>query len=111
MDRSNNWVFTLNNYTESNLDTLKNLGKYIIFGKEIGEKCTPHLQGYIEFEKRITLGKLKKTDKRIHWEKRRGSQKQAINYCKNPLSAVRDCLFNIFAATLNIWKTSPPSAT
>jgi hypothetical protein len=28
-----------------------------------------------------------------------------------PLSAVRHCLFNIFAATLHIWRPSPPSAT
>jgi hypothetical protein len=28
-----------------------------------------------------------------------------------PLSAVRDCLFNIFAATLHTWRPSPPSAT
>jgi hypothetical protein len=28
-----------------------------------------------------------------------------------PLSAVRDCLFNIFAATLHIWRPFPPSAT
>jgi len=30
---------------------------------------------------------------------------------KHPLSAVRDCLFNIFAAILHDWKLSPPSAT
>jgi hypothetical protein len=29
----------------------------------------------------------------------------------HPLSAVRDCLFNIFAATLHIWRPFPPSAT
>jgi len=29
----------------------------------------------------------------------------------HPLSAVLDCLFNIVAATLHIWKPSPPSAT
>jgi hypothetical protein len=29
----------------------------------------------------------------------------------HPLSAVRDCLFNIIAATLHIWRPSPPSAT
>jgi hypothetical protein len=29
----------------------------------------------------------------------------------HPLSAVRDCLFNIFAATFHIWRPSPPSAT
>jgi hypothetical protein len=29
----------------------------------------------------------------------------------HPFSAVRGCLFNIFAATLHIWRPSPPSAT
>jgi hypothetical protein len=29
----------------------------------------------------------------------------------HPLSAVRDCLFNIFAPTLQNWRGSPPSAT
>jgi hypothetical protein len=29
----------------------------------------------------------------------------------HPLSAVRDCLFNIFAAALQNWRASPPSAT
>jgi hypothetical protein len=29
----------------------------------------------------------------------------------HPLSAVRDCLFNILAAALQNWRTSPPSAT
>jgi hypothetical protein len=29
----------------------------------------------------------------------------------HPLSAVRECLFNIFVATFHIWRPSPPSAT
>jgi hypothetical protein len=29
----------------------------------------------------------------------------------HPLSAVCDCLFSIFAATLHMWRPSPPSAT
>jgi hypothetical protein len=29
----------------------------------------------------------------------------------HPLSDFRDCLFNIFAATLHTWRVSPPSAT
>jgi hypothetical protein len=29
----------------------------------------------------------------------------------HPLSAVRDCLFSIFAITLHSWKTSAPLAT
>jgi hypothetical protein len=30
---------------------------------------------------------------------------------EKPLSYARDCLFNIFAATIHIWRPSPPSAT
>jgi hypothetical protein len=29
----------------------------------------------------------------------------------SPLSAVCDCLFNTFAATLHSWRASPPAAT
>jgi hypothetical protein len=29
----------------------------------------------------------------------------------HPFSAIRDCLFGIFAATLHIWRSFPPSAT
>jgi len=29
----------------------------------------------------------------------------------DPLSAVHDCFFNIFAATLHTWRPSPPSAS
>jgi hypothetical protein len=29
----------------------------------------------------------------------------------HPLSASRDCLFNVFAATVHIWRPTPPSAT
>jgi hypothetical protein len=29
----------------------------------------------------------------------------------HPLSAVNDCLFNIFAASLHTWCASPPSTT
>jgi hypothetical protein len=29
----------------------------------------------------------------------------------HPLSAVCDCLFNIFTATFHIWRPSPPSTT
>jgi len=28
-----------------------------------------------------------------------------------PLSAIRNCLFNIFGATIKVWRPSPPSAT
>jgi len=48
------WTFTLNNYTpvhEEHIQTIvKNLCRYIVYGKEVGEQDgTPHLQGYVYF--------------------------------------------------------------
>lgn len=82
--QSKYWCFTLNNYIENELEQLEQefskLGKWI-YGKEIGESGTKHLQGYIEFDiKARPLEKIK--DKRIHWEKRKGTKDQAIEYCK-----------------------------
>lgn len=82
--RARCFCFTLNNYSETEYENLKNNinYSYIIIGKEIGKENTPHLQGYIEFDNPKSFGSLKKINKRIHWEIRRGNQKQAIDYCK-----------------------------
>jgi hypothetical protein len=37
--------------------------------------------------------------------------RQTLKQEDHPLSAVRDCLFSIFVAALQNWRTSPPSAT
>jgi len=83
--QSRNYCFTLNNYTKEEEDEIKNWDrpKYIIFGYEMGEdKNTPHLQGYIEFRNVVKMTTLKNFNKRIHWELRRGTAQQAIDYCK-----------------------------
>jgi len=83
MSRSRNFVFTLNNYTEA--DVQKFLGyecKYVCFGKEVGESGTPHLQGYICFKDQRTLNTLKKVDPKAHWEASKGLPSQAADYCK-----------------------------
>lgn len=81
-----NFVFTLNNYTELELLALTNLFpgtfSYIILGKEVGESGTPHIQGYAELKFRKTFKSLKALIPRAHIEPRRGSQQEAIDYCK-----------------------------
>lgn len=78
-----NVCFTLNNYTEQEETDLKSIEcDYIIFGHEIGEQGTPHLQGYIEFGFNKKDTALKNFNKRIHWEPRKGTAKEASDYCK-----------------------------
>lgn len=53
--QSKRWVFTLNNYTEEEVQALKDNQqfKFILFGKEVAPTTgTPHLQGYFELAKR-----------------------------------------------------------
>jgi len=56
--------------------------QYIIYGVEKGEKGTPHFQGYIELQKRVAFDVVKRAINNSHIESRRGSQQQAIEYCK-----------------------------
>lgn len=82
MSRSKAWVFTLNNYTEDDHAAVAMLGaRYTVYGKEVGDSGTPHLQGYVYFQNQRTLSSLKKKMPRAHWEIRRGSHEQAREYC------------------------------
>lgn len=85
MARFRNVCFTLNNWTEE--DKVRLVANddisYICYGEEVGESGTKHLQGYCEFTKQYGLKKVKALlGERTHVEKRKGSQKQAIDYCK-----------------------------
>lgn len=79
------WCFTLNNYTGMDITDIhksfiSNANKFIV-GKEIGEECgTPHLQGWVFFNKAIRPMSLKLNNK-IHWEKCKGTEKENIDYC------------------------------
>lgn len=78
---------TLNNWTEDEYTNLISTGasdrvSYIVVGKE-GVNATPHLQYYVEFTIRTTYTKAKSIlGSRSHLEGRRGSAKQAADYCK-----------------------------
>lgn len=86
--QSKAWCFTLNNYTEEEkafIDSMDDEKKrdesgisYIIYGIEIGESGTRHLQGYIEFSKRIRLSGCRKLLQRAHFERRRGTSLQGV---------------------------------
>lgn len=81
---SKRWCFTYNNYTEEHLVEIveiltKNCFKYII-GKEVGEKGTPHLQGYITKSSAFRPFTLFKKFN-CHWEKCKGSEEENIAYC------------------------------
>lgn len=82
MARSINWCFTVNNWTEDDEDAIRGLAaRYVVYGKEVGESGTPHLQGYMCFKSQRTLQSLKKKVPRAHWEVRRGTHVQARDYC------------------------------
>lgn len=81
---SKKWCFTLNNYTDYDFNEIHriccvNSAKFII-GKEVGESGTPHLQGYIEFTRRVRPKGIFPID-RIHWESARGTRADNTSYC------------------------------
>lgn len=78
--------FTYNNYTPE--DELRIRGavgmggiKYIVYGREVGECGTPHLQGYLQ-SNQDKYKRLMKVIGTCHMEKQKGDSKQASDYCK-----------------------------
>jgi len=83
MERVRNICLTINNYDDYDVGALFGLNtKYMILGFEIGSSGTEHIQGYIEFEEKISFSTLKKAIPTAHLEKRRGSSLEASEYCK-----------------------------
>lgn len=85
--QSQYWCFTINNYTEREVGKLRDLGgggcSYLVFGYELSESGTPHLQGYVEFGQRKRGSAVKRLlGERCHIERRMGQSSQAADYCK-----------------------------
>lgn len=59
---------------------------YMIYQEEIGEGGTYHYQGYLETSTRTTINILKGLEglERAHFESRKGTQAQAVEYCSKP---------------------------
>ncbi len=83
MARYRNCCWTLNNPEEATVfddDTMQ----YLVYQEEIGESGTYHFQGYCEFLTALCLNTVKRLlgGDGVHVERRRGTQDQAIDYCK-----------------------------
>jgi len=77
------YCFTLNNWTEDELTAIKAIEcKYLVIGKETGEEGTPHLQGYIHFNRNVRFSTVKAAIPRAHIETAKGSAAQNATYCK-----------------------------
>lgn len=83
------WCFTLNNYTAEEYDALvtlfenQEIVEYGIFGREVGQAGTPHLQGFIRLVRKQRLGAVRLLPglQRAHLEIARGSEQQNRRYC------------------------------
>lgn len=86
--RSRNYVFTLNNPTEEDQDTVYGLHTidphvvYAVVGMEVGASGTPHYQGFLCFSQPKSLKQLREIFDKAHYEPKRGTFQQAADYCK-----------------------------
>lgn len=86
---SKNWLFTLNNPSGNDIPKSWVDVTYCVWQLEKGDRGTPHLQGYVVFTTRKRLASVKKIAKnKGHWEIRKGTHSQAVNYCTKSDSRV-----------------------
>lgn len=88
MSTAKNWCFTLNNYSDEDIDRINGLVEndarvsYLIYGKEVAESGTPHLQGFISCKKKSRLQLVKSLiGSNPHLETARNVN-ASIQYCK-----------------------------
>ena len=76
---SRSWLGCLNNYTNAELDELKaHECRYMALGFHVGLKShLPHVHILVEYKSARAMPRF---NKRIHWEKRRGTLKQVLDY-------------------------------
>ncbi|ALE29743.1 replication associated protein [Anthevirus rigelis] len=80
------YCFTLNNYTDGELELLRVVcseeASYAVIGREVGETGTPHLQGYIRFKKAYRFSTIKdRYLPRCHIEVAAGDADSNFRYC------------------------------
>lgn len=67
--RVRSWCFTWNNYTQQDEELIQNTEcRYLVYGREVGENGTPHLQGTIQFANGTSFSSVKKKLPKAHLE-------------------------------------------
>lgn len=88
VSRCRGWCITINNFTEDdvlNCMAVEEQSQYWVFGNEVGESGTPHIQGYVYFNNAKTFDQVRMLfDNRAHIEQqsKKSSFSRASNYCK-----------------------------
>lgn len=79
-----NVCFTINNYKTSEINKLEKLNcEYIVYGFEVGDEGTAHIQGYVEFKSSKLFSVCQnQIGKRAHMEARKSTAAKAADYCK-----------------------------
>ena len=86
--QSRRWCLTCNNWVQEDIDRFWNLSEsitvdYKIYGKEVGESGTPHLQAFIIFRRAVRFKRLKEAlGPKWHLEAAKGTSVQAATYCR-----------------------------
>jgi len=89
-NQSRCWCWTLNNYTAREIKELEekptSTFRYMIYGLEVGEEGTPHLQGYLEFTKGLRFRQVQQffANPRVWFERKSkfSTRTQSRDYCK-----------------------------
>ncbi len=95
MNRSEDWVFTVNNLQLARMegrspwDITTMRAKYMVVQLEQGENGTPHYQGFIQFNSKRTFEQAKTViGYECHLEARQGTPAEASEYCQKEDSRV-----------------------
>lgn len=110
MSVSKRYCFTLNNPGDRvpSFDGCR----YLVYGREVGESGTPHLQGFVVFKSNKRIAGCSKWLPGAHFEKARGTNEEASGYCKKDGAFVEegDLPADTAVAKSNLWKEAIKSA-
>lgn len=82
--RARCWCFTINNYDDATQDrvrTVADTAEHLVFGREVGESGTPHLQGFVRFANQIRFNQVAALFPGAHLSVARNVQR-AEEYCR-----------------------------